>query len=53
MRNLKEYPITLDEVIECLEQFYKEVDPEKTRACGDMRPLLLRKAIEILSFING
>lgn len=45
MRNTAEYPITLTEVIDCLRQFQKDCDPN---LIGDMRPLLLRRAIKMV-----
>lgn len=50
MRNLLEYPITAEEVVECLDNILKEVEYEsKARTLfGDMRPLLLRTAIEVV-----
>ena len=53
MRNLMEYPILLEEVLECLEQFHRDVDPDKTGLCGDMRPLLLLRAIKIIKNAYG
>lgn len=53
MRNTVEYPITLDEVIACLREYQKECNPE---AMGDMRPLLLQRAIQIVErekFFHG
>ena len=44
MRWLTKYPITYDEVLNCLKQFQKECNPE---AIGDMRPLLLEVAINV------
>jgi hypothetical protein len=43
MRDLTRYPITTQEIIECLRQFKADCDPH---LIGDMRPLLLEKAIE-------
>lgn len=43
MRNTLEYPITDEEIVACLEKIMNEISQE--RACGDMRPLLLSKAI--------
>lgn len=45
MRNTVEYPFTLSEVIECLQTFQKECDPELV---GDIRPILLQRAIDIV-----
>lgn len=53
MRNTVEYPITLSEVIECLRQFQDSCDPD---LIGDMRPLLLKRAIQIVErerFFHG
>lgn len=47
MRNLQEYPITTEEIIECLQK-YKE-DALSEQRVGDMRPLLLTAAIRALS----
>lgn len=50
MRNLEQYPVTLDEVIDCLRQFKDEVDPTVTGIIGDMRPILLDYAISALRY---
>jgi hypothetical protein len=47
MRNLEQYPVTLDEIIDCLETFKTECDPE---LIGDMRPLLLDMAIAAVQY---
>lgn len=47
MRNLHAYPITLDEVVECLETFKRECDPALV---GDMRPILLDHAIASIRY---
>jgi hypothetical protein len=47
MRNLKEYPVTLDEIVECLQAFKAECDPELV---GDMRPTLLDHAIAAVRY---
>lgn len=58
MRNLVEFPITLTEVIECLEKLMVEAvneDQEKL-ACGNMTPNLIHKAIQIVKrerFFHG
>ena len=44
MRNLAQYPITDDEIIECLSDLANEILSEKIP--GDMRPALLRAAAE-------
>jgi hypothetical protein len=46
MRNLKAYPITLDEIEQCLLCLAEELS--KDELVGDMRPLLLQKAAEIV-----
>jgi hypothetical protein len=46
MRNLKAYPITLDEIEQCLLCFAEELS--KDELIGDMRPLLLQTAAEIV-----
>lgn len=43
MRNLVEYPITLDEIVECLETYKRQAMDEER--IGDMRPVLLDLAI--------
>jgi hypothetical protein len=47
MRNLVAYPVTLDEIIECLKTFKAGCDPELV---GDMRPLLLDHAIAAVQY---
>ena len=46
MRNLAQYPVTTAEILECLRTLFEEISAEKRP--GDMRPLLLRKAAEIV-----
>ena len=48
MINLLQYPITKEEIVECLKEFAIEVSPENTRLYGDKRPLLLAQAIDIV-----
>jgi len=48
MRNTVEYPITKEEIIACLDEFAEQVDRANSHLCGDMRPLLLAKAKEII-----
>ena len=48
MRNLIQYPVTKEEIIGCLKEFVKEVDPETTGLYGDMRPILLAEAVDIV-----
>jgi hypothetical protein len=45
MRNLAEYPLTRDEVLECLNRLRAELNPE---LIGDMTPLILRHAISVI-----
>lgn len=47
MRNLKQYPITVKEITDCLITFHDEIN--KQEACGDMRPILLEAAINIIT----
>ena len=46
MRNLAEYPIDDDEIIECLKALANELASEER--IGDMRPLLLKEAAKRL-----
>jgi hypothetical protein len=46
MRNLLEYPITKEEIVECLAELARTFD--NLELCGDMRPLLLKRAIKII-----
>lgn len=48
MRNLKEYPVTTDEIVTFLDILIKKMSYENTGCVGDMRPLLLQKAKEIV-----
>lgn len=45
MRNLKQYPITTEEVIERLDRLKSECDED---LFGDMTPLLLDEAMRII-----
>jgi len=49
MRDLEQYPITTDEIIQCLKELMNDVAYEKTGLTGDMRPLLLANAIKIIT----
>lgn len=46
MRNLVQYPITYDEIIECLTEASE--DASRMGLIGDMRPLLLKYAADIV-----
>jgi len=46
MRNLKEFPITKDEIIDCLRQLQEDIIKEDL--VGDMRPILLEEAMDII-----
>lgn len=50
MRNIVEYPITIEEITGCLERLRKQALEEiKDRViCGDMTPLLLDRAIQMV-----
>ncbi len=49
MRNTKEYPITRDEIVICLRDLSLELTNDRPmELIGDMRPLLLQKAIDII-----
>lgn len=50
MRNLIEYPITMDEIVRCLLDTAKEF--EKEERIGDMRPILFAKAAEIIMKVS-
>ncbi len=54
MRNLNEYPITRQEIIECLAKLRDERDQENEESgrVGDMCPLLLQAAIEVISAVE-
>ena len=41
MRNLAQYPITSEEIIETVEGFRKSVDFKETGLYGDIRPICL------------
>jgi hypothetical protein len=56
MRNEIEFPITLDEVIECLERLERDSLESGPVAYGDMTPILLRAAIQVVKrerFLHG
>lgn len=48
MRNLHQYPITFEEIIKCLEDLEKSLNPGPDPRIGDMQPLLVKAAINIL-----
>lgn len=45
MRNLLDYPVTRDEVLECLNRLRADLDPA---LIGDMTPVLLSHAIAVI-----
>lgn len=47
MRNLPQYPVTTAEIEECLRDLAAELSAEG--GIGDMRPILLTKAAQIIS----
>lgn len=51
MRNLKEYPITADEIVEYLRRVAAEKDQEDR--VGDVGPLLLLAAADIVQAFAG
>lgn len=44
MRNIAEYPITKEEILECLLSISEDIN--KYKRVGDMRPIFLRLAAE-------
>ena len=46
MRNIIQYPITLDEICQALEEASQEI--LDTAVCGDMRPMLYGEAIRFI-----
>lgn len=48
MRNLKRYPITSQEIEDCLRDLAKEHGADKTGLIGDMTPILLEAAANIV-----
>ena len=53
MRNLQEYPITLDEKLKVLEDFLESVNFEHTQLFGDIRPTVLREVIRDVRRIHS
>jgi len=51
MRNLNEYPITLEEWIETLRSVSKELD--KQEICGDIRPIILNQVADYLMILDA
>jgi len=49
MRNLKQYPITDEEVLNFLDHIYDEYSFEKTRLLGDIRPAIIEHIIQIVT----
>lgn len=52
MRNTHEYPVTLDEIVDCLQRLHNDIIHEHPDLIGDMRPLLLRKAISLIKLCD-
>ncbi len=46
MRNLAQYPVTFDEIVDFLDKQSKELSEEQRM--GDMRPLLLKEAAKFM-----
>lgn len=56
MRNTLEYPITKEEIVECLDDVIASLlygTSSSSSPIGDMRPLLLAKAKEIVLKFDG
>lgn len=49
MRNTEKYPITTQEIVSCLLELSDELANQRPLRIGDMRPLLLQKAAEIVA----
>lgn len=51
MRNLAQYPITAEEIVECVNRLKDEAQKrvEVDHICGDMTPLLLTVASQIVA----
>lgn len=53
MRNLLQYPVTKQEIIDCLTELSNTVGKtDQGIACGDMRPTLLQEAIKIIENVK-
>lgn len=54
MRNTLVYPVTKQEIIDCLDRIFSELayEDEKEPRCGDMRQWLLAEAIDIVKSSN-
>jgi hypothetical protein len=48
MRDTVRYPVTKDEILECLDNMLNDLSYTKTGLVGDMRPLLISKAKDII-----
>lgn len=53
MRNLVEHPVTPQEIVECLRRTSRELEPGADGAVGDMDPLLLRMAADVVEAAYG
>lgn len=51
MRWLNKYPITVDEIVGCLQEIYDQIYAEEL--IGDMRPLLLKEAMKRIKATTG
>jgi len=51
MRNLLQYPVTQDEILQSLRSQKRDIEQEQR--IGDMRPLVLRHTIEIVEATFG
>lgn len=49
MRNIIEYPATINEIVECLQNVSENFSNGSEIVCGDMRPYLLSLAAKILT----
>jgi hypothetical protein len=50
LRDLKRYPITIAEILQCLVELAEQLRAEDN--VGDMRPLLLRKAATMITRLD-
>lgn len=48
MRNLAQYPLTHQEILDFLERMREDVSYEKTGGVGDMRPMIVEAITKIV-----
>lgn len=52
MRNLKQHPITVTEITDCLNSLADQISDLEPKRIGDMRPILLKRAAKLIERVD-